>query len=270
VAESARVIQIFVSDGPALLETVIAMSPALGPSHVIMNHATVSPAETREAARIVQDRHAKFLDAPFTGSRDAAQAGELVFLVGGDAETLALARPVLEANAKSILSVGAIGDATALKIATNLIAAVSVTAYAEALALLSKSGVEPQHLLDVLPNHAIHSRLADMKVPAMILDDFDPRFALKHMFKDVQIALSMAAEAGIELPSAGAFAGAAMAGMQKGFAERDFSAIAKLYSFPDSEARVDEKFRPSASAKAEEAGSDKSQPKRWSVFGARK
>jgi len=268
VAESAKIIQIFVSDGPALIETITAMSKSLGPGHVILNHATVSPSETKEAARLVEERHAKFLDAPFTGSRDAAAAGQIVFLVGGDPDTLALAKPILEANAKAILPVGGIGDATVLKIATNLIAAVTVTALSEAMALLSNNGVALQNLLEVLPHHGIRSQLAETKIPSMILDDFEPRFALKHMFKDVQIALSMAADAGIELPAAGSFAGAAMAGIQQGLADRDFSSIARLYSYPDHETSLDEKFRPPAPQSSDSAP-EKPQPKRWKVFGSR-
>jgi 3-hydroxyisobutyrate dehydrogenase len=257
-----------VSDGPALLETITTMSKALGPGHIILNHATVSPSETKEAARMVEERHAKFLDAPFTGSRDAAAAGEIVFLIGGDAETLALAKPILEANAKSILPVGGIGDATVLKIATNLIAAVTVTALSEAMALLSTNGVALQNLLEILPHHGVRSQLADMKIPSMILDDFEPRFALKHMFKDVQIALAMAADAGIELPAAGSFAGAAMAGIQQGLSDRDFSSIARLYQYPDAEASLEEKFRPAA-PQAPTPAPAKPEPRRWKVFGAR-
>lgn len=268
VAESAKIIQIFVSDGPALLETITTMSKALGPGHVILNHATVSPAETKEAARMIEERHAKFLDAPFTGSRDAAAAGEIVFFIGGDAEALALAKPILEANAKAIVPVGGIGDATVLKIATNLIAAVTVTALSEAMALLSTNGVALQNLLEILPHHGVRSQLADIKIPSMILDDFEPRFALKHMFKDVQIALAMAADAGIELPAAGSFAGAAMAGIQQGLSDRDFSSIARLYQYPDPMASLEEKFRPAA-PQATVAAPAKPEPRRWKVFGAR-
>src|SRR5215510_2349693 len=65
VAESAKIIQIFVSDGPALIETIEAMAPVLGPEHIILNHATVSPKETSAAARLVEEQHANYLDAPF-------------------------------------------------------------------------------------------------------------------------------------------------------------------------------------------------------------
>ncbi len=270
VAESARIIQIFVSDGPALLEVLAAMKPVLGPGHVILSHATVSPAEALEAARIARERHAQYLDAPFTGSRDAAAAGQLVFMVGGEAEALVAVRPVLEANAKAILTVGGVGDATALKVATNLVVAVSASAYTEALALLAAQGVALERFLEVLPHHAIHSPLADMKVPAMILDDFEPRFALKHMFKDVQIALGMAAAAGLEIPAAGAFAGAAMTGLQKGWADSDFSAISRLYGFPDKEAPLDAQYHPQAAPAAGDVPTEKSAPKRWKIFGPKK
>jgi len=270
VAESAQIIQIFVSDGAALIETVSAMSGALGPNHIIVNHATVSPSETREAARMAADRHSRFLDAPFTGSRDVAQKGELVFMIGGDKEALEICRPVLEVNAKSILPVGGIGDATALKIATNLIAAVNVAALGEALALLHRNGIPLQSLCEILPLHAANSGLAQMKVPAMISDDFDPRFALKHMFKDVQIALRMGQEAGIELPAAGAFAGAAMSGIQQGWADHDFSVIARHYNFPDRDAPLDASFRPTPPAEPEASGEAPTTPsRRWKLFGSK-
>lgn len=232
VAESAKTIQIFVSDGPALIEVVRAMAPVLGPEHVIVNHATVSPAETRQAAEIVQERHARFLDAPFTGSRDAAEAAQLVFFIGGDTLTLDKVRALLEVNAKVIIPIGAVGQATALKVAMNLIAAVSVASYAEALALMAGSGVPLEKMTEVFPHHIARSPLVDLKVPAMIGGDFDPRFSLKNMFKDIQIALAMAAEQEVELPATAAFAGTAMSGIQQGWGDRDFSAIAQHYDFP--------------------------------------
>jgi 3-hydroxyisobutyrate dehydrogenase-like beta-hydroxyacid dehydrogenase len=238
VAESAKVIQIFVSDGTALLETIIALAPALGPEHVIVNHATVSPKETLEAARLVQDREAKFLDAPFTGSRDAAEAGQLVFLIGGDEVTLAKARPQLEVNAKSIITIGDVGQATAMKVATNLMSAVAIGALAEGLALLDRSKVPLTKMQEVLEQHGARSPLADMKLPGMISGDFDPRFTLKNMFKDIKIALAMAEESGLDLPEAEAFAGVAMAGIQKGWADADYSAIARHFGYPGSDPKV--------------------------------
>ena len=224
VAEAAKHIQIFVSDGPALLAVIRNLAPALTPDHVVMNHATISPHETREAAEIVASRHAKFLDAPFTG--------ELVYYIGGDPEVLATVRPVLEASSKHILEIGEIGQASVVKIATNLLAATAVEALAEAHALLDKNGIDLRKLSLALQSHAVRSPLADLKIPGMISGDFEPRFSLKHMFKDIQLALGLAAEKEIDLPAASAFAGAAMAGLQQGWGDSDFSVVSRFYGFP--------------------------------------
>ncbi len=232
LAAVAKHIQIFVSDGPALLSVIKNMAPALTPEHVVMNHATISPHETREAAEIVAGRNAKFLDAPFTGSRDAAENGQLVYYIGGDPAVLATVRPVLEASSQKILEIGEIGQASIVKIATNLLAASAVEALCEAHALLDKNGIDLRTLSNALQAHGVRSPLSDMKIPNMIAGDFEPRFSLKHMFKDIQLALGLAAEKDLDLPAASAFAGAAMAGIQQGWGDSDFSVIARFYGFP--------------------------------------
>ncbi len=271
VAESTKIIQIYVADGPALLEIVTAMAPALGPEHVILNHATVSPKETIEAAGIVQERHAKYLDAPFTGSRDVASAGQIVYFIGGDVQALEKSRAQLSVSAKEILPIGDIGQAAAMKIATNLIAAVSVAAYAEALGLLQKSGIPLYKLGEVFQHHGVRSPLADMKVPGMITGDFEPRFSLKHMFKDVQIALAMAEEHGIDLPEASAYAGYAMAGIHKGWSDLDFSSIAQLFDYPNPENEIPDGLFGSSSTPgaSEQAKAAEKKSGKW-LFGGKK
>jgi 3-hydroxyisobutyrate dehydrogenase-like beta-hydroxyacid dehydrogenase len=232
IAEASRHIQIFVSNGEALHSVLRVMLPALTSEHVILNHATVSPADTLTAAEIVAEKHAAFLDAPFTGSRDAAAAGQLVYYIGGDAQALDRVRPQLEASSKQILEIGTIGQASVVKVATNLISANAVAAVSEALALLDRYGVELHKLPLALENNAARSGVSDLKLPCMLDADFAPRFSLKNMFKDVQIGLAMAEEKDIELPAAGAFAGIAMAGLQRGWGDEDFSVISRFYDFP--------------------------------------
>lgn len=268
VAESAKHIQIFVSDGPALLSIVNALAPALTPDHILMNHATISPHETREAADLVAARHAKFLDAPFTGSRDAAERGELVYYIGGDSAVLETVRPLLEASSKSILEIGDIGQASVVKIATNLLAATAVEALAEAHALLDKNGIELRKLALALQSNVSRSPLADVKIPAMLAGDFEPRFSLKHMFKDIQLALGLAAEKDLDLPAAAAFAGAAMAGIQQGWGDSDFSVVARFYGFPGQGHPLPE--TPVQSAEENPVVSESKPGRGWNLFRGRK
>src|SRR5690606_3982509 len=116
-------IQIFVTDGEALMEVMEDMAPKLNKSKTVINCSTVSVDATHEAAELAAKKGAAFLDSPFTGSRDAAAAAELVYYVGGDQEVLERARPVLEASSKSILYTGPLGTATLVKIATNMVSA---------------------------------------------------------------------------------------------------------------------------------------------------
>jgi len=248
IAEAARYIQIFVSNGDALHAVLRAMLPALTAEHVILNHATVSPTDTLVAAEIIAEKHASFLDAPFTGSRDAAASGQLVYYIGGDPHVLERVRSQLGASSKQILQIGGIGQASVVKVATNLISANAVASLTEAFALLDRYGVELHKLPLALENNAARSGVIDLKTPCMLGADFEPRFSLKNMFKDVQIGLAMAEEKDIELPAAGAFAGLAMAALQRGWGDADFSVISRFYDFPGQGHTLPEPSTPSPTA----------------------
>ncbi|MFZ0434688.1 MAG: NAD(P)-dependent oxidoreductase [Chthoniobacterales bacterium] len=232
VAESADILQIFVRDGEALLEVIRSMGTALGDSHVVINHATVSPAETLEAARIVGERGASFLDAPFTGTRDVAAEGQLVYYVGGEEAVLERAAPVLEASAKAILHMGPVGAATYVKVATNMISAAQIAGLAEALALLDRGGVPLPRLREALEYNAANSGVISAKMPLMLAGDFSPRFSVKNMLKDLQIALCCVEGKGIDLPATAATAGALMGAVQAGWAEDDFASLSRHYAYP--------------------------------------
>ncbi len=193
VARAADVLQIFVSDDAALRETVHALLPALGPSHVVMSHATVSPQTVRELAAGVAPTGSAFLDAPFTGSRDAATAGKLTYYVSGDPSALNRARPVLGASAASVLAFGEIGQASTVKIATNIISAAAAASLAEAVNLLRANGIDPALLGPALETNAARSGVTDLKLPAMLAGDFAPRFSARNMLKDLRLAQSLAA-----------------------------------------------------------------------------
>src|SRR5215217_7345559 len=126
LAELCNYIQIFVSDDDALLQIVEQLSEKLTPRHAIFGHSTVAPDSMRAAADIVERRGARFVEACFTGSKSAAEKGELVYYVGGTNEALREGRPILEASSKEIVHIGAVGQASAIKVATNMITVASI------------------------------------------------------------------------------------------------------------------------------------------------
>ena len=112
VASVADVVQIFVGDAAGLREVVASLADRLEPRHLVIANGTFDPESVAEASEEVGRRGASFLDAPFTGSRLAAESASLVYYIGGDASVLDRARPVLEASSKQILHIGGIGDAS--------------------------------------------------------------------------------------------------------------------------------------------------------------
>jgi 3-hydroxyisobutyrate dehydrogenase-like beta-hydroxyacid dehydrogenase len=192
VALQADILQIFVADDEALRATVHALRPALGPNHVVLSHSTVAPETARQLAAEVSATGAAFLDAPFTGSRDAAAQGQITYYIGGAASALERARPVLAASAKSVLPVGEVGQASAVKLATNIMAAAAAVSLAEAIHLLRANGVDPHVLVNALENNAARSGVVDLKLPCMLGDDYAPRFSARNMRKDLRLAAAAA------------------------------------------------------------------------------
>ena len=222
-------IQIFVSDDEALLQSVEQLSADLTPRHIVLVHSTVAPDSMRAAAEIVERRGARFVEASFTGSKLAAEKGELVYYVGGTDRALREARSILEASSKEIVEIGAVGQASAIKIATNMITAASVQAAAEALALVQALGVPLEKFVEAMRANASHSTTLSMKLPKMLERDFDVHFSVKHMQKDMHIASQIALSHYLDLGVTAAARDQLLEQMQWGYADDDYSSVARKY-----------------------------------------
>jgi len=228
IAGLCQVIQLFVTDGFAVMQCIEDMGPRLTGEHVICCHATIGREATLEAAERAKAYGAQFLDAPFTGSKNAAAQGALCYYIGGDETAYKRAEPILRDSSKAMVKAGKIGDAATLKVATNMIVASTGQILAEAFALVKKSGINPTMLASAMEHHAARSVFVDMKLPGMIAGNYEPHFSLKHMFKDVQIALQMANDAGLHVPATATAAAVLYNGIVQGWGEEDFTCIAKL------------------------------------------
>ena len=232
VADLCDAIQLFVSDDGALAEVTRTIAAALRPRHVVLCHATVSPEASRQAASVVEGQGARYLDAPFTGSKSAAQNRQLVYYVGGSKPALEEVRPILEASSKAILHLGKVGDASLIKIATNMMTASIVQTLSEALALVRAAGIDPAKLAEALENNGSRSGTSDLKLPAMIAGNTEANFSLKHMLKDVRFAQRLADKYELSLPVTDTTAEVFEMGVHNGWEEQDFSVVAQLYAVP--------------------------------------
>ncbi len=206
-AAASDILFTIVSDPPALEEVVFGRDGALqglrrGSTYI--DSSTVSPALARKIAAVCAERGVRFLDAPVTGGTWGAEKGELVFMVGGEAETLHAVEPVLGAMGKRFFHLGPHGAGQTIKLAMNMILALQVDALAEALALVTGAGLPGEKLIEVLQSTMARSGVLDVKAPVMLNGDYTPSFPLRLMHKDMGLALDLAAQLGISLPATAA------------------------------------------------------------------
>jgi 3-hydroxyisobutyrate dehydrogenase len=207
-ATGADFVITMVSDPPALAEVLWGHEgkndgalEAIRAGATYMDCSTVSVELARKIAKVCQERGVKFLDAPVTGGDWGAREGNLVFMVGGDAEVLKAAEPVLSVMGKKWFHLGANGAGQTVKVAMNALLALQVGGMAEALALVMKAGIAGEKLIEVMQSSMARSGLLDLKAPLMVKGEFKPSFPLRLMHKDLGLALELANQLGVALPA---------------------------------------------------------------------
>ena len=228
VAKASQIIQIFVSNDAAVLETLAALRTALTPDHLILIHSTISPETVQKAKDAVASTGAHLIDAPFTGSKGAAENGQIVYYLAGNKADLERAKPVLEASRKALVYFSRFGDASLIKIATNMVTAAIVQVLTEALTITERAGVDPQELVTAIENNACRSGVSDLKLKTIIARDFDPNFSLMNMLKDSRLALDVAKSLGVQLPLAETVNELLTEADNKGWSQQDFAVASNL------------------------------------------
>ncbi len=179
-------------------------SGALGglhPDALAIECSTVTPAWVAELASAIQGRSSALLDAPVVGSRPQAEAGQLIFLVGGDGEAVAQALPLMEAMGGAIHHAGPSGSGAAVKLAVNALLSVQASAVAELLAFLTRSGLDPARSMGILAGMPVVSPAAAGLAKMMVARSFAPMFPMALVEKDLGYALAGADRVGADLPT---------------------------------------------------------------------
>ena len=211
VAEASEFLLTIVSDPPAL-ESVLwghegkndGALAGLRAGSIYVDSSTISPSLVGRIAAACRQRGVAFLDAPVTGGDWGAREGNLVFMIGGDEETLRHAEPILGVMGKKWFHLGPSGAGQTVKLAMNAILALEVGAMAEALALVTRAGLKGEQLVEVMQASMARSGVLDVKSPLMLKGDYKPSFPLRLMHKDLGLALDLANQLGVSLPATAA------------------------------------------------------------------
>jgi len=203
-AQGAEVVWMCVSDTEAVENVLFGpqgVEGALSDGAIIADSSTISPSATRKFSERVGVRGARYVDAPMTGSKVAAESGTLIFIVGGEETAVESLKPLFAAMGKVFFRLGETGKGQAAKLAMNLQIALIYEGFAEGLTLATKLGVDVEKLLPVIQASMIRSGVVDYKAPFVLKRDFAPNFPLRLMHKDIRLALEAAKEVRVKLPA---------------------------------------------------------------------
>jgi 3-hydroxyisobutyrate dehydrogenase-like beta-hydroxyacid dehydrogenase len=227
-ARGADVVILMLAD-PAAVDAVAGeLAPALAPGAILVDMSTVDPECARRTAALAAARGARYLDAPVSGTRGPAEQGALLIMAGGDDETLAAARPVLECMGR-VKHMGPVGHGMAMKLVLNGLGAHMLTGFCAVLGLGARQGLDAHAMLDVIAGGAFSSPLWTIKGPKIFSRDFTADFTLALMRKDQRLVLETARALGYEMPTEQAIYEVLGQAVEAGFGDGDLCGLVRLF-----------------------------------------
>ena len=187
------------SDGPITAEVLLNQAGSALPGRLVLQVATIAPAESRDLAIALQQRRAHYLETPMLGSRPEALAGCLQVMVAGELADLERARPVLTALGGEPRHLGPVGSALHTKLALNQLIASLTHSFSLALHVVQQAGVEVDAFMAILRDSALYAPTFDKKLAKELADDYsNPNFPTAHLRKDLQLFVDAAAALQLE------------------------------------------------------------------------
>jgi 2-hydroxy-3-oxopropionate reductase len=201
--EGADVVITMLPDSPDVESVVLGENGAFSVAKtgvLFIDMSTIRPDVSRRIAAAGAESGIRVLDAPVSGGEQAAIEGTLSIMVGGDAEDVTAARPLLDVLGATVVHVGPAGAGQTVKAANQLIVAGNLELIAEAIVFLEASGVDAGPALQVIGGGLAGSTALARKGDSMLARNFQPGFRLDLHHKDLGIAQAAAREAGVALP----------------------------------------------------------------------
>ena len=204
VAEAADIIITIVPDTPQVEETLFGengVAAGLSKGKLVIDMSSISPIETKEFAKKINDLGCAYLDAPVSGGEVGAKAASLTIMVGGSQADFDRAIPVFEKMGKNVTLVGGNGIGQTTKVANQIIVALTIEAVGEAMVFASKAGADPEKVRAALMGGLASSRILEVHGERMYKRTFDPGFRIELHQKDLNLALQGAKALGVALPN---------------------------------------------------------------------
>jgi len=201
---------------------------ACRPTNVFIETSTISPAMALRVAAAAKAKRATYIDAPISGGVERAQEGSLTIMVGGTAEALARARPLLEVVGENVHHVGPVGQGEVVKLINQLLVVVHTQVAGEAMVLAMKAGADPEQVLDVLSSSWGASAMLSRTGPKVASGNYGNVAPTRLLAKDINLVAQMAAGHDLALPLVERTREAVEHAMAGGLSDTDVAALATL------------------------------------------
>jgi len=232
VAAASDIVITMLPDAPDVARVALGADgvvAGLRAGSVYIDMSTIDPATTRRVGEAVAARGAAMIDSPVGKTADAAVAGTLTLMVGGDAAVIARGRPLLDCMGTDFFHCGELGAGQTMKLINNLLATAVSEASIEALVAGRKSGLTLDVMLKVLSTTMAWNNALAIALPKRPLaGDFQPGFMMKLALKDCRLALAMVESLGVDAPVGRAAFASVEEAVQRGLADADVGALLKL------------------------------------------
>lgn len=201
-AREADAVCVCVTDTPDVERVLTGPGGVLGSARegtIVIDHSTVSPIATARLARELAQRRLWLLDAPVSGGDVGARNGTLAIMVGGNADALARAKPVMECYGKTITHCGGSGAGQFAKLVNQVLVSVTLAGVSEALSFAQKAGLDLNTAITATAAGAAGSWQLSNLGPKIAAGDYRPGFMIDLLLKDLRILRESAEAIGAPL-----------------------------------------------------------------------
>ncbi len=224
---------ISVTDGNAVKEILFGNNGLIYSNNnqlSIIDTSTVLPEDSIYCANLMKRKGYAMIQAPIMGGPDATRKGDVISIVSGDKKTMEKCRRILTNFSKKIFYAGhRDGAANYLKLGLNLNIALIAISLSESIIFIKKSKTNPTVFLNILNSTYFKTGLSEIKGPKMIRNNFEPKFFLKNMLKDVQLLNECAKRNNASLSFSSLAEQYFRMAANRGYSELDYTAILKLF-----------------------------------------
>ncbi|QPC92622.1 NAD(P)-dependent oxidoreductase [Mesorhizobium sp. INR15] len=169
-------------------------------NHVIVHMGTTSPRYSLELDKEITAAGGSYVEAPVSGSRKPAEAGQLIAMVAGQPSAISGLEPILASMCKTSIVCGAVPKALLMKLAVNTFLLATVTGLSEAIHFAKQSELDLDQLVEILAAGQMASDISRLKAPKLVKRDFSPHAAIADVLKNGNLISEAARQGGIALP----------------------------------------------------------------------